>query len=385
MGEKEAAVFERVVIQRDDLGQLFESLRARQYQLLGPTLRDSAIVYDEVVDVSDLPIGWIDEQEGGTYRLHRSGDQRVFGYTVGPQSWKKYLHPPVLRLWRAERANGKFEIIPEERDRPKQAFIGVRACELHAIQIQDKVFLEGSYVDPDYQTRRENTFIVAVNCGRAGNTCFCVSMNCGPAVSAGFDIALTEVMTGDQHYFVAEAGSQIGIDVLTSVSYRPAGTAEVERAQLVVDAAAAQMGRSLETEGLKELLYENLEHSNWEDVAERCLTCGNCTMVCPTCFCTTVEDVTDLTGDKAERWRIEDSCFSLDFSYIHGGSVRSSAKSRYRQWMTHKLASWQDQFDTSGCVGCGRCITWCPVGIDLTEEARKMRNDVDNKTALSTE
>ena len=133
------------------------------------------------------------------------------------------------------------------------------------------------------------------------------------------------------------------------------------------------MGRSLDTDGLKELLQGNPNHPRWDDVAARCLTCANCTMVCPTCFCTTVEDHTDLTGADRRAGRKWDSCFTLDFSYIHGGSVRNRSKSRYRQWMTHKLASWIDQFGTSGCVGCGRCITWCPVGIDITAEVAAIR------------
>jgi formate hydrogenlyase subunit 6/NADH:ubiquinone oxidoreductase subunit I len=137
--------------------------------------------------------------------------------------------------------------------------------------------------------------------------------------------------------------------------------------------AAAQMGRVMDTSDIKELLYRNYEHPRWDNVAGRCLTCANCTNVCPTCFCTTVEDVTDLTGQQAERRRRWDSCFTMDFSYIHGGSIRASTKSRYRQWMTHKLATWIDQFGTSGCVGCGRCITWCPVGIDITEEVAAIR------------
>ena len=133
------------------------------------------------------------------------------------------------------------------------------------------------------------------------------------------------------------------------------------------------MGREMNTDGIHDLLLANLEHPRWEEVAGRCLTCGNCTMVCPTCFCTSVEDTSDLAGVSAERSRRWDSCFTMDFSYIHGGSVRASPKSRYRQWMTHKLATWWDQFGSSGCVGCGRCITWCPVGIDITEEVRAIR------------
>jgi len=248
-------VSENVIIERADLSQLFDALSGRGYELIGPTLRDSALGYEEVESVDDLPIGWIDEQEGGMYRLHRSGDERVFGYTVGPHSWKKYLHPPLLKLWQAERKNGSFSIVPEEKEIPKYAFIGVRACELHAIQIQDKVFLEGAYVDTDYQARREQAFIVAVNCGRAGNTCFCVSMDTGPSVSAGFDLALTEVLTDDQHYFVAEAGSERGVDVLGAITNRTAIAAEVETAQKIVAETAKQMGRTLDTDGIKELLY----------------------------------------------------------------------------------------------------------------------------------
>jgi ferredoxin len=133
------------------------------------------------------------------------------------------------------------------------------------------------------------------------------------------------------------------------------------------------MGRAMETDGLPALLARNPEHPRWAQVAERCLTCGNCTLSCPTCFCHTVEDVADLAGTTAERVRRWDSCFTSEFSYIHGGSVRPSARSRYRQWLTHKLSAWHDQFGTSGCVGCGRCITWCPAKIDITEEVHAIR------------
>ena len=358
---------------REELDSLFPALVSRGYDIVGPTVRDGAIVYDRLKSSQDLPCGWTDEQDGGKYRLIRRKDKALFGYVVGPHSWKKFLYPPIQRLWQAKREANGFRVLAQTPEPTKYAFLGVRSCELHAIEIQDKVFMQGPFVDPGYKARRENSFIIAVNCAQAGGTCFCVSMNTGPKANAGYDLALTEVLDGGKHYFLVEAGTEKGVEVLKEVPHRPASEAERRTADRIVSETARHMGRTMKTEGIKELLYTNLEHPRWDNVAKRCLTCANCTMVCPTCFCTTVEDVTDLTGDHAERWRKWDSCFTADFSYIHGGSVRASAKSRYRQWMTHKLASWIDQFGTSGCVGCGRCITWCPVGIDITEEVRAIR------------
>jgi ferredoxin len=355
------------------LQSLFEVLKSLGYRLVGPRVRDGAIVYDELASINALPAGWTDEQEGGKYRLRKREDGALFGYAVGPHSWKKFLFPPVMRLWSAKRTGNAFEIAPEHDETPRYAFIGVRSCELHAIAIQDKVFIEGKFVDPVYAALRKNAFIVAINCSQAGGTCFCVSMKTGPKARAGFDLALTEIIEGARHYFFVESGTEAGVQVLAQIPHRPAIEEEQKAAEQVVERTASQMGRAMDTTDIKELLYRNFDHPRWDEVASRCLTCANCTMVCPTCFCSTVEDTTDLTGEHAERWRKWDSCFQVDFSYIVGGSIRASAKSRYRQWMTHKLATWIDQFGSSGCVGCGRCITWCPVAIDITEEVRVIR------------
>lgn len=366
-------ISEKVVVTRQDLQQLLDVLAQQEYQLIAPTIKEGAIVYDEISKIEDFPIGWTDEQDGGTYRLEQRDDKAVFGYSVGPHSWKKYLFPPRVRLWSAQRQGQNIQVNPETPDSTKRALIGVRACELNAIAIQDKVFIEGEAVDPHYQASRDNLLIIAVNCAQAGGTCFCVSMQTGPKVTQGFDLALTEVLESEGHYFIVEVGSETGAKILSKVSHTPATNEQQATADKIVAQTAENMGRQLDTEGIKELLYENLEHPQWDDVASRCLACGNCTLVCPTCFCSNVEDVTDLTGDNAERWRQWDSCFTIDFSYLHGGSVRKSIKSRYRQWMTHKLASWIDQFGTSGCVGCGRCITWCPVAIDITQEVKAIK------------
>jgi sulfhydrogenase subunit beta (sulfur reductase) len=367
----------KFALEPDDLQSIIGKLLSHGYRVICPTVRDGAIVYDSITHLDDLPVGWTDRQDAGQYRLEPRADAALFGYAVGPHSWKRFLHPPVERLWQARREGDGFAIIEDEAAAEPLAFIGVRACELRAIAIQDRVFLLGQYLDKSYKIRRDHAFIVAVNCGQAGGTCFCASMDAGPNVDAGFDLSLTELVGKDRHLFVMEVGTAAGADMVKVLPSRPATEEEIEAAEQVVARTKAQMGRRLDTSGLKELLQANPDHPRWEEVAERCLTCGNCTNVCPTCFCTTVDDTTDLSGATAERVRRWDSCFTLDFSYIHGGNVRSSARSRYRQWMTHKLAHWIDQFGSSGCVGCGRCISWCPVGIDITEEAAAIRATAD--------
>ncbi len=363
------------VLAAQDLQALIDGLHEEGYAVFGPTVQQQTVVYDRIEHVDELPRDQVDEQDGGTYRLHHVAGSGYFAHVVGPQSWKQFLFPASRRLWHAERkpqGNG-FDIYPEEVEVQKTAFLGVRACELAAIKILDRVFLEGPYVDPVYAERRRNLLIVAVNCSRAAKTCFCTSMETGPRVDAGFDLCLTELIDERRHDFLVEATGETGTKVLDTLPCRASKQDDVEAAAEVVARAESSVEKKLDTRNIHQLLLTHLDHHRWTEVADRCLACANCTLVCPTCFCSTVKDVTDLTGDHSERWQKWDSCFTLEHSYIHGGSVRTSRKARYRQWLTHKVASWIDQFGTSGCVGCGRCITWCPVGIDLTEEVQAIR------------
>jgi ferredoxin len=369
------------ILPKDRLDDLIRLLSQEGFEVVGPRIEQQAIVYGPVQSAKDLPIGWTDRQAPGSYRLEKRQDGAYFGFAVGPHSWKKYLFPPALQLWQARRTGDSFEIRETKPDPPRRAFLGVRACELHAIAVQDRVFLDraGQYTDPYYARARERLFLVAVECEHPGGTCFCTSMDTGPEVRAKqpetnkpafFDLALTEL----EEAFVVRAGGPAGRDMVEKLGVTAAAPEQVNGADRRVAAAATAMGRSLDVTDIRNLLHRNQEHPRWDNVADRCLSCTNCTLVCPTCFCSSVEDVTDLSLENAERVRRWDSCFNPEFAQVHGGNFRPSIRGRYRQWLTHKFASWYDQFDVSGCVGCGRCITWCPVGIDVTEEITAIRS-----------
>ncbi len=354
------------VIDAPGLDILIRVLSESGYDTRGPVVRDGAIMPGAVTGVADLPAGYRDDQAPGHYRLERKGDSALFSWAVGPGSWKAEFFPPTQEVWRATVDGTVTFSEPDHRPQP-MAVIGARPCEVVALDVLDRVLRRGQAPDPRYAARRDGAFIVAAECGVPAGTCFCTSMGTGPGADTGFDLALTELGDGAHQRYVVRVGTERGAEVLSQLPTVIASDADLEARSQVLASAVGTMTRGIRTEGLPGLLARNLEHPRWDEVADRCLACGNCTLVCPTCFCSDVRDTTSLTGDIS-RQRSWASCFDLDHSYLHGGPVRASTSSRYRQWLTHKLSTWWDQFATSGCVGCGRCIAWCPVGIDLTEE-----------------
>lgn len=351
------------------LQELIDALRGRGYRVVGPVPRDGAIVHDEIQGVEDLPRGWRETQAPGSYRIEHSGADTFFDVVNGPGSLKRFFFAPREELLQIEMGDGPFraqETLPEPAP---TAYLGVRACDLAALAAQDRIFLEDRYPDPHYAARRRGVLLIAVQCTRSAATCFCASLDTGPEARSGFDIALTEQGDG----FVARAGSEAGREILDALALAPAEEERVRGERDALDACAAGMQRSLDTSDLPDLLYDNLDHARWDDVAERCLSCGNCTMVCPTCFCHDVRDEPSPDGLRSLRVREWSSCFDRDHGQVHGRNFRPEIRHRYRQWLVHKVASWIDQFGSSGCVGCGRCISWCPVGIDLTEEVAAIR------------
>jgi ferredoxin len=345
------------------LEQLITVLQDNGYQSVAPIEQDGAVHWSEIGSAAELPRGRREEQLPGSFRLSEA-DVAYFGINHGHQSLKSLAFKAKQSLVRFTKDEGGIRFEASRPQAEKIAVIGVRACDVAALQIQQKVFESTEFSDPYFKACRENLLVVAVNCTHAQSICFCASMHTGPQVKQDFDLALTEIASG----FLLEFGSKRGEHIIQQLQPDLADKGQLQQAIDLIQACADSQSRSLADGPLTDLLFRYREHPQWQVVADRCLSCGNCTMVCPTCFCHTVEEVPDLSAESSERFRLWDSCFNPEHAYIHGKNMRPTTRERYRMWMTHKLTTWHQQFGSSGCVGCGRCITWCPVGIDITEE-----------------
>jgi sulfhydrogenase subunit beta (sulfur reductase) len=370
MAETQWNVGSTAALPKSKLDELLARLQEKGYRTYGPRIRDDAVVYAPLEKAADLPQGHTSVESAGQYRVVPSGNSRYFDITPGAQSWKQFFFPPRVALfdlcrqaeWKKEKTDGAV---------PRVALVGVRPCELAAIKIQDLAFLREDFTDPIYRDRRANAFLLVVNCLHPGGTCFCASMGTGPKAAGDFDLALTEL---DDAY-ILEIGSEAGKDILQGIPLQPVKKAMTQEAEKGFAAAKDNMGRQLETGDLPDLILKNLDHPEWAAVAARCMSCASCTLVCPTCFCWDTQDHTSLDGKQTGRERVWDSCFNPGYSYQAGGNTRPDTRSRYRQWLSHKLGTWKEQYGVLGCVGCGRCITWCPVKIDITEEIAALRKE----------
>ena len=349
--------------------RLILNLQARGFTVVGPSLSEGVVRLRELRGVGDLASGVVDVQGPGSYIL--SGESAtVFASVNGPDSPKKYLHPSEVEMSRlADKGNG-LELVSAFRSDRKYAFFGIRPCDLRGVQVMDRTMLVPGFEDPVYSTLRDDSIFIVANCTKAGANCFCASMGTGPAAESGYDVAITELP--EKLLFEIPRGER---GLFRGIELKAATEEELREGEEMVRSAREHMGRRISEKDPARKMYAALDSPVWGKAADRCLACGNCTMVCPTCFCNTMIDRTDLKDGTVSRVRVWDSCLSKDFVYSAGGNPRQARTARYRQFVMHKFAYWPDEFGTYGCVGCGRCITWCPVGIDITDTLNAVLKD----------
>ncbi|MGD9995905.1 MAG: 4Fe-4S dicluster domain-containing protein [Ilumatobacteraceae bacterium] len=366
----------RWTMRSDDLHRLVRALRSRFDEVIGPVVHDGVIRLRPIASAGELPLGVTDAQEAATYRLVPSGTPLHFSYGPGPDSLKSLVHPPRSPVWTMHRRDGSIVVAPATHPSTTRAVIGVRACDLRALAVLDRTQTGGPHADAAFAARRDALFVVAVDCTHPAPTCFCDTAGGGGTAEAGYDLSLTEFDDESQGpTYLVRCGSERGCELVAELALEPATEDQEQYVAAAFRSAVGPQHRSLPKDAAA--VVSDAEHPHWSTVADRCLTCGNCTAVCPTCFCTDMDDRVSLDGASSTRDRVWDTCFSMEYSHLGAGPHRASPRSRYRQWLSHKLGTWHDQFGESGCVGCGRCITWCPVGIDLTAEVRALAGPVE--------
>lgn len=363
-----------IKVKKTSLKSIFDVI-SKSHRIIGPKIENDVLILTEA-GFEDIPSGYKELQKPGQYRMTKDAGDEIFSFSLGPDSFKRFFHPPLKELFgfkKTTKAISANRILKKEMP---IALIGVRACDISAIKLYDRIFLEGPVKDSIYDSLRKDALIIGVNCLRPGDNCFCSSMGAGPQIKDNFDIAVTELKDG----LIIETGSAAGKKIMEEVPFEKITEADMREKEAVSENCKRLIKKSVRSEELPWLIYKNLEHPRWSDIARRDLECGNCTQVCPTCFCNSTYDYvqlsgvvnksSEISGVRVMKW---DSCFSKNFARVHGGNFRPSRRARFRQWMSHKLAYTFEQFGLTGCVGCGRCITWCPAGIDITQELEALR------------
>ena len=355
---------------KGSLNGLILNLQRQGFTVVGPSLAEGVVRLKELKGAGDLASGVVDIQGPGSYVLGGESAS-VFASVNGPDSPKMYLHPGEVELSRLVDKGSGVEPVSVFRSDKKYAFFGIRPCDLRGVEVMDRTMLMPGFEDPIYSALRHDSIFIVANCTRAGENCFCASMGTGPAAESGYDVALTE-LPQKLLYDIPERS----MGLFQGIELRLATEEELHEGEEMVRRTRERMGRTISAKDPARRMYAALDSRVWEKAAERCLACANCTMVCPTCFCNTIVDRTDLRDASVSRVRVWDSCLSKDFVYSAGGNPRQDRISRYRQFVMHKFAYWPDEFGTYGCVGCGRCITWCPVGIDITDTVNGVLKDL---------
>jgi sulfhydrogenase subunit beta (sulfur reductase) len=339
---------DRRVMKKDRLEGFLESL-LKDNNVFGPVRKGNMLLFEQIESVHNIAL-----EPGNTMN-----------------SAKDALFPQTERLFAYRHGESGVQIDGPSVEEKGLVLFGVRPCDARGIVLLDKVF-GGPLQDPYYVEKRARTVVIGMACATPDPKCFCIALGGGPCSTEGSDLLLLDL--GDRYLVKAE--SPKGIALLQDRAFEKADKETHTRADLVEKKAEESMNKAVlgkldVGEALEKRLETLFNDPIWDDITESCLGCGICTYLCPTCHCF---DILDEAGQSTgERIRIWDSCqFSLFTHQASGVNPRPSAKERFRQRIMHKLCYLPQNGNLAGCVGCGRCVTECPVNLDIREVIQKI-------------
>jgi len=346
----------------EELTQIVAVLMAEGYTVIGPKDKKLALNLEKLSSPDELALGFVSEEKEGYYRL-KPAKTLAIDAAKPMNSPKYYTEKANQLLYTASQVNNQWEFKTAVVEPEPIAFFGLNACDVASLYILDLTFKQ-EFKDPVYEKNRQAVqFVVGVNCTHPGNNCFCSTYNTGPRLTYPYDLGLT--CLGET--YLVEAGSQKGKEVLAKLKSEPASQAHLQQKETLLEKAKKQMSKAFNLKKACQVLADNYEHPYWDEPSERCLSCANCINVCPTCYCYQIYRRANLSADEVAVFRSLDACHHLEFAAVHGGNFRPRRVDRLRHWVNHKIFWTIEQYGVPGCVGCGRCITWCPTAIDITE------------------
>ncbi|ABO48689.1 4Fe-4S ferredoxin, iron-sulfur binding domain protein [Desulforamulus reducens MI-1] len=331
-----------MILNKSETASLLDKL-ANEYRVIAPVEKEGLVQFAAIQKGEEAKLDYMNAKKPGKEILFPQSEE-LYSYTVDAEG---------VRM--------------QDNVDPKATIVfGMRPCDVKSMVLLDNVFKNDQYEDVYYLTRRANTLIVGLGCNEPSATCFCSSMSCGPFAKEGSDIFLTDI--GEA--YVVEGISEKGKELLAKLGLAEASAEAKGQAAKLQEETKAD--GSVNIEGLAEKLGGMFEHPYWDSLYEKCLGCGACTYLCPTCHCFDIADeATDCNGCRVRNW---DACmFPLFTLHGSGHNPRPGGKARWRQRLMHKFNYFVERYNATACVGCGRCIKNCPVNLDIRQVLADVR------------
>ncbi|MEW6070064.1 MAG: 4Fe-4S dicluster domain-containing protein [Candidatus Thermoplasmatota archaeon] len=312
----------------------------------------------------------VKENNIAKFSIINDGTKIFYEYSNSTIPPKQIIFPQSEVLFKFQLTRKITELQVPVTEGKEKIILWLRPCDAKSFLILDKIF-DSEYKDNNYINKRKTTTLVGLSCNSPSSNCFCTSIKGSPFSKENLDVLFTEL---DKSYYVeviTKKGEEL-IEKAPRLFSEVSKEASIKKVELQAE-AERKIVRSVEVNKITEKLKAIYESAFWDSIGEKCIACGICAYLCPTCHCFDINDEVSITRAKGARIRTWDYCtHQLYTLQASGFNPRPTQKYRVRNRVYHKFKYFQDNFNSTGCVGCGRCVEYCPVNIDVSEILSKI-------------